>query len=191
MGFRRGTFKRRIWLFSGIIHFLYLRGENCLKNGHFYKQQWPCLKRPLIWTGSVFPLLIFSRFQSASVNFNQFHSVWLSQKRKNLLATGRWGKQHVSLCDKDFAELSGELSGAICLKYLVLLVNDLNLFRQFFRAVHMFLLALWVLFWLLILYAIHLNHATFSQLLCTILFPRCFILPKSWGCSAQFLWNAL
>ena len=28
------------------------------------------------------------------------------------------------LCDKDFAERSGELSGAICLKPLVLLRND-------------------------------------------------------------------
>ena len=28
------------------------------------------------------------------------------------------------LCDKDFAERSGELSGAICLKALVLLGND-------------------------------------------------------------------
>ena len=28
------------------------------------------------------------------------------------------------LCDKDFAERSGELSGAICLKTLVLLGND-------------------------------------------------------------------
>ena len=29
------------------------------------------------------------------------------------------------LCDKDFAERSGELSGAICLKTLVLLGSDL------------------------------------------------------------------
>ena len=29
-----------------------------------------------------------------------------------------------NFCDKDFAELSGELSGAICLKTLVLLGND-------------------------------------------------------------------
>ena len=29
------------------------------------------------------------------------------------------------LCDKDFAERSGELSGAICLRTLVLLGNDL------------------------------------------------------------------
>ena len=28
------------------------------------------------------------------------------------------------LCDKDFAERSGELSGAICLKTIVLLGND-------------------------------------------------------------------
>ena len=34
-----------------------------------------------------------------------------------------------------FAELSGELSGAICLKALVLLGSDLELFRKFFRAV--------------------------------------------------------
>ena len=29
-----------------------------------------------------------------------------------------------NFCDKDFAELSGELSGAICLKTLVLMDND-------------------------------------------------------------------
>ena len=29
-----------------------------------------------------------------------------------------------NFCDKDFAELSGELSGAICLKTLVLMGND-------------------------------------------------------------------
>ena len=35
----------------------------------------------------------------------------------------------------NFAELSGELSGAICLKTLVLLGSALELFRQFFGAV--------------------------------------------------------
>ena len=29
-----------------------------------------------------------------------------------------------NFCDKDFAELSGELSGVICLKTLVLMGND-------------------------------------------------------------------
>ena len=43
---------------SRLIKILYLRGENCLQNAHFYKQKGPCLKTPLIWTGSVFPLLI-------------------------------------------------------------------------------------------------------------------------------------
>ena len=37
----------------------------------------------------------FSQFQSILINFNQFQSVWLSQKRRNLLTTGRWGKQHL------------------------------------------------------------------------------------------------
>ena len=36
--------------------------------------------------------------------------------------------------DKDFAELSGELSGAICLKTLVFLGSALKLFRNFFGA---------------------------------------------------------
>ena len=40
-----------------------------------------------------------------------------------------------NFCDKDFAELSGELSGAICLKTLVLLGSALELFRQFFGTV--------------------------------------------------------
>ena len=39
------------------------------------------------------------------------------------------------MCDKDLAELSGELSGAICLKTLVLQCNALELFRNFFDAV--------------------------------------------------------
>ena len=49
------------------------------------------------------------------------------------------------LCDKDFAERSGELSGAICLKTLVLLGiitgSPLELFRKFFGAVR-------AIFWL-------------------------------------------
>ena len=40
-----------------------------------------------------------------------------------------------NLCDKDFAELSGELSAAICLKTLVLLGSALELFRKFFGTV--------------------------------------------------------
>ena len=40
-----------------------------------------------------------------------------------------------NLCDKDFAELSGELSGAICLKTLVLMGSVLELFRKFLGAV--------------------------------------------------------
>ena len=35
-----------------------------------------------------------------------------------------------NLCDKDFAELSGELSGAICLKPLFLFGSALDLFRK-------------------------------------------------------------
>ena len=38
-------------------------------------------------------------------------------------------------CDKDFPELSGELSGEICLKTLVLLGSALDLFRKFFGTV--------------------------------------------------------
>ena len=37
-----------------------------------------------------------------------------------------------SLCNKDFAELSGELSGAICLKTLALSGSALELFTEFF-----------------------------------------------------------
>ena len=40
-----------------------------------------------------------------------------------------------NLCDKDFAELSGELSDAICLKTLVFLGSAIDLFRKFFGAV--------------------------------------------------------
>ena len=35
----------------------------------------------------------FSQPQSALINFNQFQSVWVSEKRRNLLTTGRWVKQ--------------------------------------------------------------------------------------------------
>ena len=42
-----------------------------------------------------------------------------------------------NLCDKAFAEPSGEISGAICIKTLVLLGSALDLFRKFFGAVHM------------------------------------------------------
>ena len=58
-----GVSERDFWKanlpFSSLLKILYLRGENCLQNAHFYKQKGPCLKRPLNWTGSVFPLLIF------------------------------------------------------------------------------------------------------------------------------------
>ena len=40
------------------------------------------------------------------------------------------------LCDKDFAELSGELSGAISLKTLVFVGSALELFRTCFGTVH-------------------------------------------------------
>ena len=40
-----------------------------------------------------------------------------------------------NFCDKDFAELSGELSGEIYLKALVFLGSALELFRKFFGAV--------------------------------------------------------
>ena len=47
--------------------------------------------------------------------------------------------------DKDFAELSGELSGAICLKTLILLGSAHQLFRKFFGTVHA-IFWLWVFF---------------------------------------------
>ena len=45
-------------------------------------------------------------------------------------------------CDKDFAELSGELSGAICLTTLVIMGTTLELVRKFFGAVRAIFLAL-------------------------------------------------
>ena len=53
-----------------------------------------------------------------------------------------------NFCDKDFAELSGELSGAICLKTFVLMGSDqypLELFRKFFGTVRA-ILWLWGFF---------------------------------------------
>ena len=65
-----------------------------------------------------------------------------------------WGREFKGttkkLCDKDFAERSGELSGAICLKPLVLYWinagNPLELFRKFFGVFRCECLVLWVLF---------------------------------------------
>ena len=55
------------------------------------------------------------------------------------------------LCGNDFTELSGELSGVICLKTLVLLASALDLFRKFFGAVRA-ILWLWFFFWPLIFF---------------------------------------
>ena len=51
-----------------------------------------------------------------------------------------------NLCDKDFAELSDELSDPICLKTLVLLGSALELFRTFLVAVRAICLGFGVLF---------------------------------------------
>ena len=55
-----------------------------------------------------------------------------------------WNRQGTpkNLGDKDVAELSGELSGVICLKTLVLLGSALKLFRNIFGAVCA-ILSLW------------------------------------------------
>ena len=55
-GFGEGLLKDK-FAFSRLVKVPYLRGENCLQKNHFYKQKGPCLKPPLNWTGSVFPLL--------------------------------------------------------------------------------------------------------------------------------------
>ena len=52
------------------------------------------------------------------------------------------------MCDKDFAELSGGLSGAICLRTLVLLGGALELFRKILWSVRA-ILWLWGSFWAL------------------------------------------
>ena len=58
MGSGKATFERQICLLR-LIKVLYLRGENCLQNAHFYRQKkGPGLKHPFNWTGSVFPFLI-------------------------------------------------------------------------------------------------------------------------------------
>ena len=46
------------------------------------------------------------------------------------------------MCDKEVAELSGELSGVICLKTLVLLGSAVELFRKFFGTVRAICFAL-------------------------------------------------
>ena len=59
MGFRRGTFERQICLFTAS-KILCPRGESCLQNTHYNKQEGPCLKRTLDWTWSACPLLILA-----------------------------------------------------------------------------------------------------------------------------------
>ena len=71
-------------------------------------------------------------------------SLWKSRARKPWSGTGKGTPKN--FCDKDFAELSGELSGAICLKTLVLVGRALELFRKFFRTVRAFF-GFGVLFW--------------------------------------------
>ena len=56
------------------------------------------------------------------------------KQKKTNLSRGRKGTPK-NLCDKDFAKLSGELSGAICLTTLVLLRSALELFRKLFGAI--------------------------------------------------------
>ena len=63
-----------------------------MAEANFRRFQWFSPRFLSIFTG--FPV-IFNQFQSASVSFNQFQSVWLGRKRRNLLTTGRWGKQHL------------------------------------------------------------------------------------------------
>ena len=62
-----------------------------------------------------------------------------------------------NFCNKDFAELSGELSGAICLKTLVLSGSALDLFRKFFGTVRA-IFWVWGSFWLLILFEMKRTH---------------------------------
>ena len=56
MGFGEGRLKDTFAFFKAC-RILYLRGENSLqKNTHFMSKKGPVKKRPLNWTGSVFPL---------------------------------------------------------------------------------------------------------------------------------------
>ena len=55
-GFGEGLLKDEFAFFEAL-KVLCLREENCLQNVHFYKHKGPCFKRPLKWTGSVFPLV--------------------------------------------------------------------------------------------------------------------------------------
>ena len=49
-GFGEGLWKDK-FAFVDAYKSLYLRGENCLSNAHYYKRKGPRLKRPLNWTG--------------------------------------------------------------------------------------------------------------------------------------------
>ena len=55
---------------------------------------------------------------------NRYEPIEVCRKRPFARIGDRKGTTK-KLCDKDFPERSGELSGAICLKTLVLLGNDL------------------------------------------------------------------
>ena len=71
----------------------------------------------------------------------------MRMKRSDLQSTIRDRKgTPKNLCDKTFAELPGELSGAICLTTLVLLGSTLEFFRQSFGALRATFFGFGVLF---------------------------------------------
>ena len=72
-GFGEGPLKDKFAFFEAYKSPIPKRSK-LLENAHFYKQKGPCLKTPLNWTGSVFPLLILLRPQYPS--FQGFTKGW-------------------------------------------------------------------------------------------------------------------
>ena len=95
------------------------------------------------------PPKILLQLDEVSLPFHTLRTLYPQESPEPLQLFGDRESATKKLCDKDFAERSGELSGAICLQTLVLLSNDrqpLGFFRKFFGAVRVIFLALWVLF---------------------------------------------
>ena len=66
-GFGEGLLKDKFAFFEAYKNPIPKRRKNCLQNAQFYRQKGPCLKRPLNWTRSIFPLLSFGEENSLSL----------------------------------------------------------------------------------------------------------------------------
>ena len=69
---------------KSLIKVLYLRGEKCLQNAHFYRQKGPIFKTPLNWTESVCPLLT-KKTKKCEINSVQTRCIVKGEAQKSPL----------------------------------------------------------------------------------------------------------